>query len=374
MSVVSKGLEGIIAAETRLGEVKGQEGLLYYCGYDINELAGKVSYEEVVYLLFHQSLPNRAELEKLTTALRAERELPDGVIQFLKQAPKKAKPIDVMRTAVSMLGCYDTGRHDLDVGEQRATAIKLVSQIGIIAAYFHRARQGLDLPPVRKDLSEAAHFLYLMSGEVPSAEAEKTLDVAYVLHAEHGFNASTFTARVVASTLSDMYSAISAAIGALKGPLHGGANEGVIHMLEEIGEVEKVEAWVEDALAQKKKIMGIGHRVYKVLDPRAPHLKEMAVTLSNQLGEPKWIQMSEQIAAMMRERKGLNANVDFYSATVYYSLGIPTDLFTPIFAISRMSGWTAHVLEQWSDNRLFRPLSAYAGKPFGQVTVPIDQR
>jgi citrate synthase len=262
----------------------------------------------------------------------------------------------------------------LDVDEQRATAIKLVSQIGIIAAYFHRARQGLDLPPVRKDLSEAAHFLYLMSGEVPSAEAEKTLDVAYVLHAEHGFNASTFTARVVASTLSDMYSAISAAIGALKGPLHGGANEGVIHMLEEIGEVDKVEGWVEDALAQKKKIMGIGHRVYKVLDPRAPHLKEMAIKLSNELGEPKWIQMSEQIATMMRERKGLNANVDFYSATVYYSLGIPTDLFTPIFAISRMSGWTAHVLEQWSENRLFRPLSAYVGKPFGQVTVPIDER
>jgi citrate synthase len=374
MSVVSKGLEGIIAAETRLGEVKGQEGLLYYCGYDINELAGKVSYEEVVYLLFHQRLPNRAELADLTTALRAERELPEGVIDFLKKAPKKAKPIDVMRTAVSMLGCYDTSRHDLAVGEQRATAIKLVSQIGIIAAYFHRARQGLDLPPVRKDLSEAAHFLYLISGEVPSAEAEKTLDVAYVLHAEHGFNASTFTARVVASTLSDMYSAISAAIGALKGPLHGGANEGVIHMLEEIGEVDKVDAWVEDALAQKKKIMGIGHRVYKVLDPRAPHLKDMAIQLSNQLGEPKWIQMSERIATIMRERKSLNANVDFYSATVYYSLGIPTDLFTPIFAISRMSGWTAHVLEQWSENRLFRPLSEYVGKPFGQVTVPIDER
>jgi citrate synthase len=374
MSVVSRGLEGIIAAETRLGEVIGQEGKLYYCGYNIDDLAGRVSYEEVVYLLFHQTLPNRAELDKLTTALRAERELPEGVIEYLKAAPKKARPIDVMRTAVSMLGCYDTSRHDLDVGEQMATAIKLVSQIGVIAAYFHRARQGLDLPPVRKDLSEAAHFLYLMSGEVPSPEAERTLDVAYVLHAEHGFNASTFTARVVASTLSDMFSAISAAIGALKGPLHGGANEGVIHMLEEIGSADKVDAWVEDALAQKKKIMGIGHRVYKVLDPRAPHLKEMAVTLSNQLGEPKWIQMSERIAAIMRERKGLNANVDFYSATVYYSLGIPTDLFTPIFAISRMSGWTAHVLEQWSDNRLFRPLSLYDGKPFGQKVLPIDQR
>jgi citrate synthase len=243
-----------------------------------------------------------------------------------------------------------------------------------VAAYFHRARQGLELPEVRKDLSEAAHFLYLMSGEVPSKEAEQTLDVAYVLHAEHGFNASTFTARVVASTLSDMYSAISAGIGALKGPLHGGANEGVIHMLQEIGSLENVDAWVEDALAQKKKIMGIGHRVYKVLDPRAPHLREMAIKLTSQLGEAKWIQMSERIAEIMRDRKGLNANVDFYSATVYYSLDIPTDLFTPIFAIARMSGWTAHVLEQWSENRLFRPLSAYVGRPYGQKVVPIAER
>lgn len=374
MALVSKGLEGVVAAETRLGEVKGAEGVLFYCGYDINELAGKVSYEEVVYLLFHNRLPNRTELEGLTTALRAERELPQGVIDFLTTAPKSAKPIDIMRTAVSMLGCYDTLRHDLTMSAELATAVKLVSQIGIIAAYFHRARQGLDLPPVRKDLGEAAHFLYLINGEAPSKEAEATLDVAYVLHAEHGFNASTFTARVVASTLSDMYSAISAAIGALKGPLHGGANEGVIHMLEEIGDVDKVDAWVEDALAQKKKIMGIGHRVYKVLDPRAPHLKEMAIKLSEQLGEAKWIQMSERIATIMREQKGLNANVDFYSATVYYSLGIPTDLFTPIFAISRMSGWTAHVLEQWSENRLFRPLSEYVGKPYGQKVVPIDER
>ncbi len=374
MSVVSKGLEGIVAAETRLGEVRGAEGVLFYCGYDINELAGKVSYEEVVHLLFHQRLPNQAELNKLTTALRAERELPQGVIDFLKSAPKTARPIDIMRTAVSMLGCYDLSRHDIDVSENLATAIRLVSQIGVIAAYFHRARQGLELPPVRKDLSEAAHFLYLMNGEVPSAEAEKTLDVAYVLHAEHGFNASTFTARVVASTLSDMYSAISAAIGALKGPLHGGANEGVIHMLQEIGSLENVDPWVEEALAQKKKIMGIGHRVYKVLDPRAPHLREMAIQLTSQLGEAKWIQMSERIAEIMRERKGLNANVDFYSATVYYSLDIPTDLFTPIFAIARMSGWTAHVLEQWSENRLFRPLSEYVGKPYGQKVVAIEDR
>ena len=374
MTVISRGLEGIIAAETRIGDVRGDIGQLIYCGYDINELAGKVSYEEVVHLLWHNRLPNARELDKLTTALRAERELPQGVIDFITSAPKTAAPIDIMRTVVSMLGCYPTVRHDLDMSENLAIAIKLVAQIGIVAAYFHRARNGKPLPPIRTDLSEAAHFLWLMTGEEPHADAVQTLDVAYVLHAEHGFNASTFTARVVASTLSDIYSAVSAAIGALKGPLHGGANEGVIHMLEEIGSVEKVDAWLEEALAQKKKIMGIGHRVYKVLDPRAPHLKAMAIKLSEQLGEAKWIQMSERIAAIMKERKGLNANVDFYSATVYYSLGIPTDLFTPIFAISRTSGWTAHILEQLADNRLYRPLSEYVGPEVGKKVVPIEQR
>ena len=374
MPVISRGLEGIIAAETRIGDVRGDVGQLIYYGYDINELAGKVSYEETVHLLWHGRLPTQRELEKLTTALRAEREVPQTVIDFIRSAPKTAAPIDIMRTAVSMLGCFPTVRHDLDMSENQAIAIKLVAQIGITAAYFHRARSGLDLPPIRKDLGEAAHFLWLMKGAEPTSEEIATLDIAYVLHAEHGFNASTFTARVVASTLSDMYSAISAAIGALKGPLHGGANEGVIHMLQEIGSLENVDPWVEDALAQKKKIMGIGHRVYKVLDPRAPHLKAMAVKLSNQLGEAKWIQMSERIASIMKERKGLNANVDFYSATVYYSLGIPTDLFTPIFAVARMSGWTAHVLEQLGDNRLFRPLSEYTGPEVGKKVVPIGQR
>jgi len=374
MAVISRGLEGIVAAETRIGDVRGDVGQLIYCGYDINELAGKVSYEEIVHLLWHNRLPNQKELDALTTALRAERELPKGVIDWITSTPKTAAPIDIMRTAVSMLGCYPTVRHDLDMPESHAIAIKLVAQIGIIAAYFHRYRTGQDLPPIRKDLGEAAHFLWLMTGKEPGAEAIQTLDVAYVLHAEHGFNASTFTGRVVASTLSDMYSAISAAIGALKGPLHGGANEGVIHMLQEIGSLDKVDAWIEEALAQKKKIMGIGHRVYKVLDPRAPHLKAMAIKLSEELGDAKWIQMSERIATIMKERKGLNANVDFYSATVYYSLGVPTDLFTPIFAISRMSGWTAHVLEQYGDNRLFRPLSEYNGAPVGKKVVPIAER
>ena len=376
MPVIAKGLEGIIANSTSLSDVLGKEGVLIYAGYDINELAGKASYEEVVYLLWHGALPNRAQLDELKAKLRSERELPRGVIDFIRSAPGKANPMDVMRTAVSMLGLYDSGLSDensrQDADHRRA--ISITAKIGVIAAYFHRARQGLKLPDVRTDLGEAAHFLYLLNGTEPSPEAEKTLDVAYVLHADHGMNASTFSARVTIATLSDIYSAITSAIGTLKGPLHGGANEGVIHMLLEIGSEDKVDDWVEEQLAQKKKIMGIGHRVYKVLDPRAPHLRAMAVKLCEELGEPKWIRMSERIAEIMKKKKGLNANVDFYSATVYYSLGIPTDMFTPIFAIARTSGWTAHVLEQLADNRLYRPLSAYVGPPVGKKFVPIDER
>jgi citrate synthase len=227
---------------------------------------------------------------------------------------------------------------------------------------------------VRSDLSEAGHFLYLMTGQEPSEAATKTLDIAYILHADHGMNASTFSSRVTIATLSDFYSAMTSAIGTLKGPLHGGANEGVIKMLQEIGSLDAVDAYVEDCLANKKKIMGIGHRVYKVLDPRAPHLQKMAVKLTEELGETKWIDMSERIATMMRERKGLNANVDFYSATVYYSLDIPTDLFTPIFAIARMSGWTAQVLEQLEDNRLYRPLTKYVGPAELSPVPPVADR
>ncbi|HEY6675678.1 MAG TPA: citrate synthase [Terrimicrobium sp.] len=376
MPVIAKGLEGIIANSTSLSDVLGKEGVLIYAGYDINELAGKATYEEIVYLLWHGALPNRTELDELKAKLRNERELPRGVVDFIKSTPHNANPMDVMRTAVSMLGLYDSGLSDEDSRQDadHRRAISITAKIGVIAAYFHRARQGLELPKVRDDLGEAAHFLYLLNGTEPSPEAEKTLDVAYVLHADHGMNASTFSARVTIATLSDIYSAITSAIGTLKGPLHGGANEGVIHMLLEIGREDKVDEWIEEQLAQKKKIMGIGHRVYKVLDPRAPHLRSMAVKLSDELGEPKWIRMSERIAEIMKQKKGLNANVDFYSATVYYSLGIPTDMFTPIFAISRTSGWTAHVLEQLSDNRLYRPLSAYVGPPVGKKFVPIDER
>lgn len=371
----SPGLEGVVANSTCLSDVLGDKGQLIYCGYDINELVGKVTYKEVIYLLWHRKLPNRRELEEFMRELRSQRELPGPVIDFLKSAPKDAGPMDVMRTAISMLGLYDS---DMDkevtpeLNRRRATSI--TAKIGVIAAYFHRARQGKSLPPVRDDLTEAEHFLYLMCGEPQAKEASDTLDVAFILHADHGMNASTFSARVTISTLSDFYSAITSAIGTLKGPLHGGANEGVIHMLEEIGSEDKVDAYIEKQLAEKKKIMGIGHRVYKTLDPRAPHLRDMAVKLSDKLGEPKWIRMSERIAKLMKEKKNLNANVDFYSATVYYSLGIPTDLFTPIFAVARCSGWCAQVLEQLEDNRLYRPLSEYVGEPVGKKVVPIDER
>jgi citrate synthase len=375
MAALSKGLEGVIANETRLGDVRGQEGQLIYCGYDINELAGKVSFEEVIYLLWNNRLPNRAELRSLKEQLASERRLPEQVIAFLKGAPNAAAPIDVLRTAISMLGLHDPAvATDNSLEANRHRAVSLVAKSGVIIAYFHRARNDLELPPVRQDLSEAGHFLYLLDDKEPSEQKTKTLDLAFVLHAEHGMNASTFSARVTISTLTDIYSAITAAIATLKGPLHGGANEGVIHMLQEIDTPERVDAYIERALSEKKKVMGIGHRVYKVLDPRAPHLRNMAVQLSQELGEPKWIEMSERIAALMKEKKGLYANVDFYSATVYYSLGIPTDLFTPIFAISRMAGWTAHVLEQLADNRLYRPLSQYIGEPPGRKFVPIEER
>jgi citrate synthase len=278
-----------------------------------------------------------------------------------------------IRTAISALGCFDEKADDESLEANQEKALRLIAQIPIVTAYFHRNRQNKSLLPPDPELGEAANFLYLMDGERPSQEKESTIDMCYVLHADHGMNASTFSARVTIATLSDLYSAITSAIGTLKGPLHGGANEGVIKMLKEIGSVEKVDGWVADCLAQKKKIMGIGHRIYKTLDPRAPHLKRMAQVLSAKLGDPKWIQMSERIAEIMLKEKNLHANVDFYSATVYYSLGVPTDLFTPIFAIARTAGWTAHVLEQLADNRLIRPQSVYTG-PVGLKVTPLDKR
>ncbi len=372
-TAAAKGLEGVIAANTRLSDVRGDIGQLIYCGYDINELAGKVSYEEVVHLLHHNHLPNTKELAELKATLAGFRDIPRGVIDLVTKLPKDCPPMHAIRTGVSALGCYDTTADVDTMDAQRRKALRLIAQIPVITAYFHRARQGLSLVAPDPTLGEAANFLYMVDGVKPSAEKENTIDLCYVLHADHGMNASTFSARVTIATLSDMYSAITTAIGTLKGPLHGGANEGVIKMLQEIGSLDKVDHFVEESLAQKRKIMGIGHRVYKVLDPRAPHLKRMALVLSAKLGDPKWIQMSEHIAELMLAKKNLHANVDFYRATVYFSLGIPTDLFTPIFAIARTSGWTAHVLEQLADNRLIRPQSVYTGA-VGLKVTPIAQR
>ncbi len=373
MSTTAKGLKGIVANSTAISDVLGEQGILIYAGYDINELAGNISYEEVIYLLWHGRLPNQAELSELQASLRRSRHIPQKIIGFVANTPKEANPMDILRTAISMLGLYDQVKGD-DAAANRERAVHITAGIGVIAAYFHRARQGKSLPPIRSDLGEAAHFLYLLNGEEPTHEAAKTLDLAYVLHADHGMNASTFSARVTISTLSDIYSAVTSAIGTLKGPLHGGANEGVIHMLLEIGSLDRVDAWINVQLGQHKKIMGIGHRVYRTLDPRAPHLQRMAIKLCEKVGEPKWIQMAERIAAIMKEQKGLNANVDFYSAIVYYSLGLPTDMFTPIFAIARTSGWIAHILEQLADNTLYRPLSEYTGPVVGKKVVPINQR
>lgn len=369
----SKGLEGIVAAKTKLSDVRGLEGELIYCGYNIDELAGNVTYEEVVYLLHHGHLPNASELSELKATLADFREIPEAIVELLHKLPQDTPPMHAIRTAISALGCFDTAAEDDSMHEQRRKALRLIARIPVITAYFHLIRNGKDCPASDPSLGEAANFLYLIEGEKPSADKEKTMDLCYILHADHGMNASTFSSRVTIATLSDMYSAICSAIGTLKGPLHGGANEGVIKMLKEIGEPDKVDAYVADCLANKKKIMGIGHRVYRTLDPRAPHLKRMALRLSSELGETKWIQMSERIAEIMLEEKNLHANVDFYSATVYYSLGIPTDLFTPIFAIARTSGWTAHLLEQLSDNRLIRPQSEYVG-PVGLKVASVEDR
>ena len=376
MTDYARGLEGVIANESSLSNVDGAAGELSYLGYHIDDLVAHCHYSEIVHLLHRGHLPNPDEMEAFGKRIREDRELPAGVIEFLKNAPKDASPMDVLRTGVSMLGLYDK-RVNIGVPDIEADAeiaLSVVAKVPVIVAAYHRFRQGLELPPIRPDLGEAAHFLYLINGEEAGDRAIRTLDVALILHADHGMNASTFSARVSVATLSDMYSAVTAAIGTLKGPLHGGANEGVIHMLEDIGDTDKVDAYIEQKLANKEKIMGIGHRIYKMLDPRAPHLRDLATELTKELGEPKWIEMSQRIAEIMREKKGLEANVDFYSATVYYSLGIPTDLFTPIFAIARTSGWTAQILEQLRNNRLYRPLTLYTGPSEMIPVLPIEER
>lgn len=373
-SAATKGLEGIVAAQTYLSDVRGDVGELIYRGYDINELAGNVGYEETVYLLHYGKLPNRTELDQLKAKLAGYRQLPQGVIDLIQSLPKDTVPMNALRTGISALGCFDATAEDNSKESLEEKALKIIAQIPVVTAYFHLYRQGKPLVESRSDLGEAANFLYLINGgKEADSESVDTLDMCYVLHADHGMNASTFASRVTIATLSDIYSAITSAIGTLKGPLHGGANEAVIRMLQEIGSLENVDTYIQDCLDNKKKVMGIGHRVYKVLDPRALKLRKMVLKMGEKVADPKWIQMSDKIAEIMLHEKGLHANVDFYSASVYYSLDIPIDLFTPIFAIARTSGWSAHVLEQMADNRLIRPQSDYIG-PEGLTVTPIDER
>ena len=372
-NVAKAGLEGVVAAQSSISDVNGQEGRLIYWGYDIHDLAEHATFEEVTYLLWNGQLPTPAQLEELKTQLSREARLPAEIQQFMRSIPKAASPMDMLRTVVSALALYDPEAADMSREANVRKAIRLTAKFPTIVTTFERLRNGSEPVEPREDLSVAGNFLYTLRGQEPDEVATRTMDVALVLHADHELNASTFAARVTAATLSDMYSAIVSAIGTLKGPLHGGANEGVIKNLLEIGSVENVEAWTKDALANKKKIMGFGHRVYRTEDPRATHLREMSRKLGERTGEKKWYEMSRKMEEVMIREKKLNPNVDFYSASTYYALGIPTDLFTPIFACSRITGWTAHVLEQYENNRLIRPRAEYVG-PRGQKYVPINER
>jgi citrate synthase len=372
-NVAKAGLEGIVAAQSSISDVNGLEGRLIYWGYDIHDLAEHASFEEVTYLLWNGQLPTRSQLEELKQQLSREARLPKEIQQLIRSIPKDANPMDMLRTVVSALALYDPESADMSREANVRKATRLTARMSTIVTTFERVRNGLEPVEPREDLSIAGNFLYTLRGQEPDEVATRTMDLALVLHADHELNASTFAARVTAATLSDMYSAIVSAIGTLKGPLHGGANEGVIKNLLEIGTVENVEPWTRDALANKRKIMGFGHRVYRTEDPRATHLREMSRKLGERTGEKKWYEMSHKMEEVMISDKKLYPNVDFYSASTYYALGIPTDLFTPIFACSRITGWTAHVLEQYENNRLIRPRAEYIG-PRDQKYVPIDER
>jgi len=372
-NVAKAGLEGVVAAQSSLSDVNGEEGKLIYAGYDINDLAKHASFEEVIYLLWNGKLPTTSELDQLKSQLNNATRLPAEIIELIRAIPKTANPMEMLRTVVSALGLYDPDGPDNSLEANARKAVRLTARFPTIVTTFQRVRNGQQPVQPHEELSLAANFLYTLNGQEPDEVATRTMDVAFVLHADHELNASTFAARVTAATLSDMYSAIVSAIGTLKGPLHGGANEGVIKNLLEIGSVEAVEPWVKNAFANKKKIMGFGHRVYKTVDPRAIHLAEMSRQLGERTGQTKWYEMSRKMEEVVMREKRLNANVDFYSASTYYALGVPTDLFTPIFACSRISGWTAHVLEQYRNNRLIRPRAEYVG-PRGLKYVPIEQR
>ena len=367
------GLEGVVATSSSICYIDGDAGLLSYQGYNIHTLAEHANFEETIYLLWHGKLPTQAELDALKTSLAAKREIPAEVTAFLKQAGK-FPPMDVLRTAVSMLGVYDPKAADTSIEASEEKAQYLMSQTATIVTTFDRLRKGLEVVAPDPSLGFSANFLYTLTGTKPAAISEKTFDIAMILHADHELNASTFAARVAAATLSDIYSSVTSGIGALKGPLHGGANEDVIKMLLEAGTEAKALEHIHYRLENKIKIPGFGHRVYKTEDPRATHLRKMSEELGRVTGHLDLYQTSKKIEETIKDLKKLNANVDFYSASTYYSLGIPIDIFTPIFAVSRMSGWTAHVLEQYRNNRLIRPRAEYTGAEVGQPWIPIEKR
>jgi citrate synthase len=374
-TTIARGLEGVVAAASGVCFIDGDRGILAYRGYDIHELAQNSTFEETCYLLWYGKLPARTELKDFSATLAQERKLDASIINLLRQSPRHALPMDVLRTAVSALSFYDPEWKANTAEANLNKSIRLTSQLAMIVAAYDRIRKGRPVVEPDRSLSHAANFLLMLTGEPPSKTAERALDIALILHADHELNASTFAARVTAATLSDMHSAITSAIGTLKGPLHGGANEAVFHMLEEIDKAgaSPVE-YIKGMLAQKKKVPGFGHRVYRTEDPRATHLRQMSRELGQTMGQSKWYEFSRKIEEFINADKKLNANVDFYSASTYYTLGIELDLFTPIFAVSRISGWTAHVMEQLADNRLIRPRAEYIGPAYPQAYVPIERR
>ncbi|TLS39142.1 citrate synthase [Pseudalkalibacillus caeni] len=368
----TRGLEGVVATTSSISSIV--DDVLTYRGYNIDDLAENASFEEVIYLLWNGKLPTKEELNELKSSLSKNAQIPKEIIDQMKSySIESVNPMAAVRTAVSTLALYDEAADDMSDEANYLKAIKLQAKLPTIVTAFSRIRDGKEPVAPKEELSFAANFLYMLTGEEPEDIAIEAFNKALVLHADHELNASTFTARVCVATLSDMYSGVTAAIGALKGPLHGGANERVMRMLSEIDTVENVEPYLERAFANKEKIMGFGHRVYKQGDPRAKHLREMSRQLTSVTGESKWYEMSTKMEGIVTSEKGLPPNVDFYSASVYHSLGIDHDLFTPIFAVSRVSGWIAHILEQYSNNRLIRPRAEYTGDTH-QTYVPIDQR
>jgi citrate synthase len=374
-AVAAKGLEGIVAANSGICWIDGDAGVLAYRGIDIHDLAEKSTFEETTYLLWNGKLPTASELDAFKKKLSDARQLPPDILQLLKEFPKTATPMEVLRTAVSALSFYDENEKAVDHDSNVRKSFDLTAQIAMIVAAFDRIRKGKPIVEPDKSLSHAGNFLWMLNGEKPSETATKAFDVALILHADHELNASTFAARVIAATLSDIHSAITGAIGALKGPLHGGANEAVMRMLFEIDKqgADPVE-YVKGLLAQKKKVSGFGHRVYHTEDPRATHLRQMSEDLGRSANNTKWFEMSQKIEKYIKAEKKLNANVDFYSASTYTTLGIDLDLFTPIFAVSRIAGWAAHVIEQLDDNRLIRPRAEYIGPEYPAKYTPISQR